>query len=149
MTFMRNLQVLTAAVVGMARFTDTTHATARSQARFATVHVVTVSYALVGSDRAEHPWAGVHLRLMRAGAAKADTATTDTRGRATFAHVQPGRYSVLAQGFALQADGGRIAVEERSRRPFRVLRGHTVAETLRIVGIPDPKGSLYKREAFQ
>ena len=118
-------------------------------ARSATVRVVTVSYALVGEDRSDHPWAGVHLKLSRAGAAHVDTATTDERGRAVFARVRPGLYTIFAQGVAQQAEGGFKAVEEKSRKPFRVLRGHTVAETLRIVGIPDPKGSLYKREAFK
>jgi hypothetical protein len=123
---------------------------AQAQApRTGTVKVVTLAYSLVGPDESDHAWPGVRVKLMRAGAAHADTATTDAYGRARFARVRPGLYSVLAQGFALQADGGSRAVEERSRKPFRVLRGHTVAETLRIVGIPDPKGSLYKREAFK
>jgi hypothetical protein len=118
-------------------------------ARTGTVRVVTVGYSLVSPDPSDHPWTGVRVTLTRSGAAKADTATTDARGRDIFARVRPGLYTLLAQGLALQADGGAKPVEERSRRPFRVLRGRTVAETLRIVGIPDPKGSLYKREAFR
>lgn len=112
--------------------------------RFGVVRAVTLKYSVIDDGKGETPWSGVHLRLSRVGGTSSDTATTDVRGHATFPRVRAGRYVLSGRGGGLRADGSPQQFEERSRRPFRVFAGRAVAETLRIVAIPDPKRAMYR-----